>query len=82
MQMHNKEVLDMRSQADLLYNEQNCYSEQNSVEENCTFDQYTALRDSCFAVKEITLYRFVNMDIFVIYSVSEETAISSSTASL
>ena len=35
----------MRSQADLLYNEQNCYSEQNSVEENCTFDQYTACRD-------------------------------------
>ena len=47
MQMHNKEVLDMRSQADLLYNEQNCYSEQNSVEENCMFDQYTACGDSC-----------------------------------
>lgn len=42
MQMHNKEVLDMRSQADLLYNEQNCFPGQNSVEKNCTFDQYTA----------------------------------------
>lgn len=45
MQMHNKEVLDMRFQADLLYNEQNCFPGQNSVEKNCTFDQYTACGD-------------------------------------
>ena len=60
MQMHNKEVLDMRSQADLLYNEQNCYSEQNSVEENCTFDQYTALRDNSCATSD----RYVKILVF------------------
>ena len=42
----------MRSQADLLYNEQNCNSGQNSVEENCTFDQYGALRDGGIVTKK------------------------------
>ena len=41
----------MRSQADLLYNEQNCNSGQNSVEENCTFDQYTACGELCVAMQ-------------------------------
>lgn len=40
----------MRSQADLLYNEQNCNSGQNSVEENCTFDQYGACGDGMSTV--------------------------------
>lgn len=40
----------MRSQADLLYNEQNCFPGQNSVEKNCTFDQYTACGDRVLAV--------------------------------
>ena len=38
-----------KSQDDLLYNEQNCYSGQNSVEENCTFDQYAACGDDSTA---------------------------------
>ena len=53
----------MRSQADLLYNEQNCFPGQNSVEKNCTFDQYTALRNGCaidqtIALIKKTLFRY------------------------